>query len=99
MHALSPLTVDYAQMLNERKPKNTMNKSKLPFQIFTGETYNTMIYAIQQLLDNEGHTERVRIKLAERPHFSIPNIFQTIINISVRNEEERQRMMLQDLDT
>ena len=31
MHALSPLTTDYSQMLNQRKPKNMMNKSKLPF--------------------------------------------------------------------
>lgn len=31
MHALSPITSDYSQMLNQRKPKNLMSKSKLPF--------------------------------------------------------------------
>ena len=91
MHAISPLTNDYSDMLNQRKPKKVLNKSKLPFQIFEGETYNTMIFAIQMLLDTEAHMERVRLKLSERRGFSIPHLFQTLLYQSVRTDEDHAR--------
>ena len=75
MHALCPLTAEYSQMLNQRKPKKFIGKSRLAFQVFDGETFNTMIYAIQMMLDTEGHAERVRLRCYEKTGFNIANLY------------------------
>ena len=96
MHALSPLTTEYSQMLNQRKPKNIIGQTRLPFQVFDGETFNTMIYAIQMMLDTEGHAERVRLRCFEKPGFNLPNLYQTLLYQSVKTEQDRQMFSFND---
>jgi len=48
-----------------------------------------MIYAINMVLDTEAHSERIRLKLAERANFSIPLAFQTLIFQSIYDERDR----------